>query len=117
MSRFQGKFKHVLCVCTANMLRSPTAALVLSQDPFNYNTRSAGVWDGALIKITPQLLTWADEIVTMEPEHTAAVRSMMNGMVPTMPIIELGIPDDYEYRDPALMKMITLRYSMLKAMP
>jgi len=42
---YQGKFKRVLCVCSAGLLRSPTTAFVLSQEPYNYNTRAAGIVD------------------------------------------------------------------------
>ena len=40
---FQKDYKRVLCVCSAGLLRSPTAAYVLSQAPYNYNTRAAGL--------------------------------------------------------------------------
>ena len=42
-NRYQGEYKRVLCVCSAGLLRSPTAALVLSQEPYNFNTRAAGL--------------------------------------------------------------------------
>lgn len=41
-NKFQGSYKRVLCVCSAGLLRSPTAALVLSKDPYNFNTRACG---------------------------------------------------------------------------
>ncbi len=67
---YQGEFKRVLCVCSAGLLRSPTAAMVLSQDPFNFNTRAAGIVPNyALIPVDEVLLEWADEIVCMELEH------------------------------------------------
>jgi small subunit ribosomal protein S1 len=40
---FQGKFRHVLCVCSAGLLRSPTLAEILSQPPYNFNTRAVGI--------------------------------------------------------------------------
>ncbi len=40
---YQGKYKRVLCVCSAGVLRSATTAVVLSKEPFNFNTRSAGL--------------------------------------------------------------------------
>ena len=66
---YQGAYKRVLCVCSAGILRSATAALVLSKEPFNYNTRSAGVEHYALIPITEVLLAWADEVICMTKEH------------------------------------------------
>ena len=43
--------------------------VVLSSDPFNYNTRSCGTHDFALIQLTADLLSWADEIVCADTEH------------------------------------------------
>ena len=40
---YQGKHKKVLTVCSAGCLRSPTAAHILSSDPWNFNTRAAGI--------------------------------------------------------------------------
>ena len=40
---YQGTSKRVLCVCSAGLLRSPTIAWILSNPPFNFNTRAAGV--------------------------------------------------------------------------
>ena len=40
---YQGDFKKVLCVCSGGIIRSATVALVLSQEPYNYNTRAAGL--------------------------------------------------------------------------
>ncbi len=63
----QGQYKKVLCVCSAGLLRSPTTAVVLSKEPYNFNTRAAGcVPDYALIKVDAVLIHWADEIVCME---------------------------------------------------
>ena len=56
-NRYQGDYKRVLCVCSAGLLRSPTAALVLAQDPYNYNTRAVGVTqDFALVPVDRVLL-------------------------------------------------------------
>lgn len=58
----QGDYKRMLCVCSAGLLRSPTTAYVLSQAPYNYNTRAAGlVADFALIPVDEVLLRWAEE--------------------------------------------------------
>ena len=106
-NRFQGAYKKVLCVCSAGLLRSPTAALVLSQEPFNFNTRAAGLSsDHALIVTDEVLLEWADEIVCMEAKQEIILREMTN-----KPIICLEIPDIYDYRNPELMTQISKRYS------
>lgn len=113
-NRYQGDYKRVLCVCSAGLLRSPTAALVLSQDPFNYNTRAVGISNEyALIPLESVHLHWADEIVAMEERHAEYVREALKnvGLFDSAPpIYVLNIPDNYEYRNPALTKMIAERY-------
>jgi len=102
---YQGEYKRVLCVCSADILRSATTAVVLSKEPFNYNTRSAGLEHYALIPVTEVLLAWADEIVCMTKGHEKTLKHMTE-----KPIICLDIPDSYEYRNEDLMKMIRENY-------
>jgi len=105
-NRHQGAFKKVLCVCSAGLLRSPTAALVLSQEPFNFNTRACGISpDYALIVLDDVLIAWSDEIVCME---TGVMREIAKRT--HKPIICLGIQDSFDYRDPELMALIAERY-------
>lgn len=107
---FQGDYKRVLTVCSANMLRSPTIAHILSAEPFNFNTRSAGTEPYALIPVTEDLLLWADEIVCADTEHAMWIRNKMMEWTIDKPIINLEIPDNYEYRNPKLIDMIKERY-------
>lgn len=107
---FQGDYKRVLTVCSANMLRSPTIAHILSAEPFNFNTRSAGTESYALIPVTEDLLLWADEIVCADTEHAMWIRNKMMEWSIDKPIINLEIPDNYEYRNPKLIDMIKERY-------
>ena len=109
-NEYQGHFKRVLCVCSAGLLRSPTAALVLSQEPFNFNTRAAGLHpDFALIIVDDVLLKWAQEIVCMNAEQARVLKNMTKDT----PIINLDIADEFEYRDPELMNMIARQYKYL----
>lgn len=107
---YQGNYKRVLTVCSANMLRSPTIAHVLSAEPYNYNTRSAGTSDFALIPVTNDLLMWADEIICADSEHTSIVNKMLQKLDIDKPLINLRIPDVYEYRNEGLIDLIKLRY-------
>lgn len=105
-NKFQGTYRRVLCVCAAGLLRSPTAAVILSQPPFNFNTRAAGINDNfALVIADNFLVEWADEIVCMTSDQEESLRFMCD-----KPIICLDIEDDYEYRDPELIKLILERY-------
>lgn len=110
---YQGRFKKVLCVCSAGLLRSPTAAVVLSQEPYNFNTRAAGlVSDFALIPVDKVLLSWADEVVCMTPDQGDTLKTMVSE---DQTLICLDIPDQFPYRDPDLMKLIRERYDAAQA--
>ena len=112
-NRFQGKYKRVLCVCSAGLLRSPTAAWVLSQDPYNFNTRAVGVTEEfALVPVDRVLLHWADEIVCMDYRQAEIVRDLLEE---DKPIINLGIQDIYGYRDPDLVDAIRKSYNAASA--
>src|SRR5882762_5622988 len=118
---YQGDTKKVLCVCSAGLLRSPTTAVILSQEPYNFNTRAAGITtEYALIPVDDALLYWADEIVCMSQEHRQQVevllKKLFDGAVDEYPpIIVLDIPDSFRYRDPELVKLIKKRYNTSQA--
>lgn len=115
-NHFQGDYKRVLCVCSAGLLRSPTTALVLSQEPFNYNTRAVGIVEEyALIMVDSAHLYWAQEIVCMEEEHKKQIEFNLKRMELDTPVICLNVPDDFMYRDPKLMELIREAYQKATA--
>lgn len=107
---YQGNYKKVLCVCSAGLLRSPTIAYVLSQDPYNCNTRSCGIHDYALIMIDDVLVTWADEIVVTDDEKVEVINNYLKRLNLSIPVINLNIPDTFEYRDEDLIYIINRAY-------
>lgn len=113
-NRFQGNTKKVLCVCSAGLLRSPTMAVVLSQEPYNYNTRAAGLSkEYALIPVDEVLLHWADEIVCAESWMAQEIEEMLTTLgLQHKDLIALDIPDQYEYRHPKLVEMIKEKYNL-----
>lgn len=112
MNPYQGDNKRVLCVCSAGLLRSPTAAFVLSQEPYNYNTRAAGITkEYALVVVDDVLITWADEIVCMNAGQQKQLMSKVKALKRNTPVIDLDIPDSFAYRDPELIKLIKEKYS------
>ena len=119
-NRFQKiqDFKRVLCVCSAGLLRSPTAAVVLSQEPWNFNTRAAGLApEFALIPVDQVLLEWSDEVVCMTRDQAYAVTDMLHLLQLKTPVVCLNIPDNFSYRDPALMELIASSYRKLALKP
>lgn len=108
---YQGDYKKVLTVCSAGLLRSPTAAMVLSKPPYNYNTRAAGISpEFALIAVDEVLLAWADEIVCMTRDQEHELNVMLKKTKYDKKIICLHISDNYGYRDKELIKLIKKRY-------
>lgn len=108
-NKYQGTAKKVLCVCSAGLLRSPTAANVLHKE-FGYNTRAAGITpEYALIPVDQVLLEWADEIVCMSKEQKWRIMDQLPiGCITT--VISLDIQDSYEYMNPDLQALIVKRY-------
>ena len=101
----QGAFTRVLCVCSAGLLRSPTLAWVLSQDPYNFNTRAVGMVDDyALVPIDEVHVAWADKIVFAEMSHFMHFKALFPE-TPNVDKIVLALPDIYEYRDPKLVQL------------
>lgn len=112
-NKFQGEFKKVLCICSAGLLRSPTTAWVLSQDPYNYNTRAVGVTsEYALIPLDFIQLSWCDEVVVMEEWMIEVVKKKGEGVLSfgTKKIHCLNIEDAYGYRHPELVQLIKKAY-------
>jgi predicted protein tyrosine phosphatase len=104
---FQGDFKKVLCVCSAGLLRSPTLAWVLSNKPFNFNTRAAGSSRTfALVPVDEVLLSWADLVVFVNRENEEEVNEHFEKFLMEKDFLTLAIPDNFEYRDPQLVKII-----------
>lgn len=103
---YQGSDKKVLCVCSAGLLRSPTAANVIHRD-FCHNTRAAGLdSDFALIPVDDVLIHWADEIVCMNYEQKLKLMDMAGNKT----VINLDIPDEYEFMNVELQNLIYAAY-------
>jgi len=102
---YQGELKKVLCVCSAGLLRSPTAAWVLSNPPFNFNTRACGYNDEyALVVLDEVLLHWAEAVCVMDNKQEKVVRDLFGYKGP---VHVLNVPDNYSYRDPELVELLT----------
>lgn len=119
---YQGAHKKVLCVCSAGCLRSPTAAHILSSPPFNFNTRAVGTSkEYAIIPITNALIMWADIILVMDEHQQCFVNEMQNQLATECNnsymgdydyklVVNLEIPDEYDYRNPNLVELMTNKF-------
>jgi predicted protein tyrosine phosphatase len=107
---FQSKRKKILTVCSAGLLRSPTLAWILSNKPFDFNTRACGINEEyALIPISEALIEWADEIVVVE----AYMKTIIHKHSPDSIVHVIEIPDQFETRSPELITIATRKLKEL----
>lgn len=100
--------KHVLFICSQNKLRSPTAEAVFAGFP-GVDVDSAGLNNDAIVPLSPEQVCWADLIFVMEKEHRSKLSRKFKRFLKRQRVIVLGIPDDYEYMDPALVQILKVK--------
>lgn len=103
-NHYQGDWPRVLCVCSAGLLRSPTLAWVLSNEPYNCNTRAAGSHkEYALVPLDQVLCNWARFIVFVNEENFERAKGMKLALPKTY---VLNVPDRFPYRHDELIRAI-----------
>jgi predicted protein tyrosine phosphatase len=102
--------KNILFVCSQNRLRSPTAEQVFSQRT-DIEVAFAGTNHDAENPLTSELVRWADLIVVMEAAHRSKVQRRFRRDLNGKRIVCLGIPDDYAFMDPELVRLLQARMS------
>jgi predicted protein tyrosine phosphatase len=99
---------RILFVCSMNRLRSPTAEHVFAELP-GVETASAGVNRDADEPVSGELLAWADLVVAMEAVHRRKLARGFAAELKNKRVVTLGVPDDFEYMDPALVALLKIR--------
>jgi predicted protein tyrosine phosphatase len=107
---YQGSKPRHLFVCSAGLLRSPTAAKY-SATYLGNNTRSCGVYNYALVPLSANLIYWAQRIYFMQREELIKAKATFQEHDDLLELLErnsyvLGIEDDYEYDDPKLLELL-----------
>ena len=59
--------------------------------------------------VRSELLDWADIVFVMEKAHHNKVSQRFRAHLKTARVICLDIPDDYEFMDPALVRILETR--------
>jgi predicted protein tyrosine phosphatase len=108
MTQDTSKLKRVLFICSQNRLRSPTAEQVFSAYP-GLECSSAGLNHDAEYPVTPELLEWAEIIFVMEKAHRNKLSSKFKRHLGKARIVCLDIPDDYEFMDPVLVRLLKIK--------
>lgn len=97
--------RNYLFVCSQNRLRSPTAEHIFADIP-GIATLSAGTKNDADEPLSDELVAWADTIFVMERTHRKKVQAKHRAALGNTRIVVLDIPDDYEFMDPALVRVL-----------
>jgi predicted protein tyrosine phosphatase len=99
------RLMRLLFICARNRLRSPTAERVFA-GVCGVETCSAGVSPDAEQPVTAELVEWADVILVMEPRHRAKLSRAFGRLLKGKRMACLGIPDDFSYMNPALIRLL-----------
>ena len=86
----------VLFVCSLGRMRSKTAAHCIG----GIEARYCGTDQDADVRITPELIQWADKVICMEYEHLSAVEKI-DGT--EMVHAVWNIPDRFDYMEDELV--------------
>jgi predicted protein tyrosine phosphatase len=97
--------KKVLMVCTGNMDRSPTAAMLLAEMCAPMWVSSAGTEPWAKNQITLELVSEADIICVMEEAHHRLIRNRF-GEAQATKVVVLNIPDNYVCWESGLVDLL-----------
>jgi predicted protein tyrosine phosphatase len=100
-----GPVKHVLFVCSQNKLRSPTAERVFADWP-GIEVDSAGLNSDAVVPLSAEQLEWSDIVFVMENAHKNRLAKRFRAHLRHTRVICLGIPDDFDYMDPELVRIL-----------
>lgn len=96
---------NVLCICSRNKLRSPTAEFVANQFDGVY-ADSAGLASDAVVVLSVDQVKEADLIFVMEKQHLKKLKSKFSKYLNDKKIITLDIADNYEYMQPELIEIL-----------
>lgn len=67
---------------------------------------SAGLDPSAGVPVSPELLQWADVIFVMEQAHRNKLSRRFPAHLKNKRVVCLDIPDEFEYMDPNLVRLL-----------
>lgn len=100
--------RKLLFLCSQNKLRSPTAEAIFANHP-GIEVDSAGLNNDAVVPLSNEQVRWADTIIVMETAHRNRLNRKFGKSLSGKRIAVLGIPDNYEYMDEELIRLLRLR--------
>ena len=100
--------RQLLFICSQNRWRSLTAERLFDDHP-TLAARSAGTEPGARTRVAAGHLGWADLIFVMEKKHADRLRAKFGEELRGKTIVNLRIPDDYQFQEAALVELLRQR--------
>jgi predicted protein tyrosine phosphatase len=97
--------KKILMVCTGNLDRSPTAAMVAAEMRVAAWVASAGTESWAENPLTRELVEEADVICAMEEQHRRIIVNRY-GEAHAAKVVVLEVPDVYIHGEQRLMVLL-----------
>ncbi len=100
----------ILFVCSRNKWRSRTAETIFKNNGL-HEIKSAGTEKSARIRVTQNLISWADTIFVMEDKHKKRVLDNFAVDQQKQNLEVLDIPDEYQYMDNDLVEILEIKLS------
>ena len=100
--------KNLLFVCKYNQMRSRTAESIYSDDS-RYIVKSAGISKNAQVKLSEDLISWADIVFVMEIKYRDVIVDLYPIESLSTEIVSLDIPDNYYFMETLLVELIKSR--------
>jgi len=98
---------NILFICSRNQWRSRTAETIF-RDRQDHTIKSAGTATDARIRVTENLIVWADLIFVMEKKHKERLLKKFEATMQSKQVIILNIEDNYRYMDAELIDSLKL---------
>jgi predicted protein tyrosine phosphatase len=99
---------QLLFICSQNRWRSLTAERLFDGHP-TVQARSAGTEPGARVRVAAGHLGWAEVVFVMEKRHADRLRAKFADELRGKTVVNLRIPDDYQFQDAALVAVLRER--------
>jgi predicted protein tyrosine phosphatase len=103
---------RALFVCSQNKLRSPTAEQIFSKWP-DVEADSAGLNHDAIVTLSPEQIEWADVVFVMDRSHRNRLQKKFKKFLNGKRVVCLNIPDEFEFMDPALVRLLEARVGVV----
>ena len=110
------KTMKLLFICSENRLRSPTAEALFSEYE-GVEAIGAGTNNDAETTVSGDLIEWADVILVMEKSHRNKVSKKYKELLKNKKLVCLNIPDNYDYMQPELIRLLETKLPKYVRLP